>query len=396
MAMISNLNEKIEKLINENKEVKYQLSISQSEMATLREETQSIRNKMSVFKTPPTYLPMKRSCSTLPEAVDNGDDEESADDNEIVLAPLNNPTTAQRRPHDVVRQLAPSFNAVPAEKTKSDMSSASFKDLLYDLKDILNLEDLGKTPIPKDTVTENWALTNCLELLQITVTQSTEAKEAKEELKELKHGTVRGDCLWLAAKLESGTPPGQQSIARLLRKNAPTPTVDASRTTATVTVPAAGQQTWTTPAIISLQKPSRSKSCSHSQKQTKQRKLNGTDTALAPAGDSLTTRDLAVVMNNLNAEHKKLAALKDGHMVLPSNNVVKPGLAVGLCGSFPDHCQMGGLVRASNANGVVMKHQCGMCGYFTHGAMCCPNNVDTGSYQCYYCSNGMIRPKLSG
>ncbi|KAG7344116.1 hypothetical protein IV203_035870 [Nitzschia inconspicua] len=350
------------------------------------------------------------------------------------------------------------------------MSSASFKDLLYDLKDILNLEDLGKTPIPKDTVTENWALTNCLELLQIAVTQSTEAKEAKEELKELKHGTVRGDCLRLAAKLErraldmlfllkgddptiewtkkgkkptgkfrslggrvhackkelikklgldkknpkiapkdqplifwndakahtSGTPPGQQSIARLLRKNAPTPTVDASRTTATVTVPAAGQQTWTTPAIISLQKPSRSKSCSHSQKQTKQRKLNGTGTALAPAGDSLTTRDLAVVMNNLNAEHKKLAALKDGHMVLPSNNVVKPGLAVGLCGSFPGHCQMGGLVRASNANGMVMKHQCGMCGYFTHGALCCPNNVDTGSYQCYYCLNGMIRPKIGG
>ncbi|KAG7348051.1 hypothetical protein IV203_016756 [Nitzschia inconspicua] len=114
------------------------------------------------------------------------------------------------------------------------------------------------------------------------------------------------------------------------------------------------------------------------------------------SGDSLTTRDLAVVMNNLNAEHKKLAALKDGHMVLPSNNVVKPGLAVGLCGSFPGHCQMGGLVRASNANGMVMKHQCGMCGYFTHGALCCPNNVDTGSYQCYYCLNGMIHPKIGG
>ncbi|KAG7348934.1 hypothetical protein IV203_011531 [Nitzschia inconspicua] len=82
------------------------------------------------------------------------------------------------------------------------MSSASFKDLLYDLKDILDLEDVGKTPIPKDTVTENWASTNCLELLQNTVTQSTAAKEAKEELKELKHGTVRGDCLWIAAKLE--------------------------------------------------------------------------------------------------------------------------------------------------------------------------------------------------
>ncbi|KAG7359789.1 hypothetical protein IV203_034887 [Nitzschia inconspicua] len=94
------------------------------------------------------------------------------------------------------------FNAVPAETTKLDMSSASFKDLLYDLKDILDLEDLGKTPITKATVTENWALTNCLELLQTAVTQSTEAKEAKEELKELKHGTVRGDCLRLAAKLE--------------------------------------------------------------------------------------------------------------------------------------------------------------------------------------------------
>ncbi|KAG7344889.1 hypothetical protein IV203_032420 [Nitzschia inconspicua] len=46
--------------------------------------------------------------------------------------------------------------------------------------------------MPKDTVTENWALTNCLELLQIAVTQSTEAKEAKEELKQLKHGMVRG------------------------------------------------------------------------------------------------------------------------------------------------------------------------------------------------------------
>ncbi|KAG7358662.1 hypothetical protein IV203_015251 [Nitzschia inconspicua] len=262
------------------------------------------------------------------EAMDNGDDEERADDNEIVLAPFNNPTTAQRRPNDVVRQLAPSFNAVPAEKTKSDMSSASFKDLLYDLKDILDLEDVGKTPIPKDTVTENWALTNCLELLQTAVTQSTEAKEAKEELKQLKHGMVRGYGLWLAAKLErraldmlfvlkgddpttgwrkkgkkptgkfrslggrvyayknelikklgldkqhskvapkdqplifwnnamahkSGTPPGQQSIARLLRKHAPTPTVDASRTAASVTVPmpayAAGQQTWTTPAIV--------------------------------------------------------------------------------------------------------------------------------------------------
>ncbi|KAG7359790.1 hypothetical protein IV203_034888 [Nitzschia inconspicua] len=57
-------------------------------------------------------------------------------------------------------------------------------------------------------------------------------------------------------------------------------------------------------------------------------------------------------MNNLNAEHKKLAALKDGHMVLPRHNVVKLGLAVGLCGSFPGHCQIGGLVRASNANGV--------------------------------------------
>ncbi|KAG7352384.1 hypothetical protein IV203_008432 [Nitzschia inconspicua] len=200
MAMMSSLDEKIEKLINENKEVKYQLSISQSEMATLREETQSIGKKMSVFQTPPTYLPMKRSCSTLPAAVDNGDDEESAD--EIVLAPFNNPTTAQRRPHDVVRQLAPSFNAVPAEKTKSNMSSVSFKDLLYDLKDILDLEDVGKTPIPKDTVTENWKLTNCLQLLQIAVTQSTEAKEAKEELKQLKHGMVRGDGLRLAAKLE--------------------------------------------------------------------------------------------------------------------------------------------------------------------------------------------------
>ncbi|KAG7362659.1 hypothetical protein IV203_026019 [Nitzschia inconspicua] len=94
------------------------------------------------------------------------------------------------------------FNAVPAETTKLDMSSASFKDLLYDLKDILDLEDLGKTPITKATVTENWALTNCLELLQTAVTQSTEAKEAKEELKELNYGTVRGYCLRLAAKLE--------------------------------------------------------------------------------------------------------------------------------------------------------------------------------------------------
>ncbi|KAG7360663.1 hypothetical protein IV203_035762 [Nitzschia inconspicua] len=56
--------------------------------------------------------------------------------------------------------------------------------------------------IPKDTVTENWALTNCLEILQIAVTQLTEAKEAKEELKQLKHGMVRGDGLRLAAKLE--------------------------------------------------------------------------------------------------------------------------------------------------------------------------------------------------
>ncbi|KAG7358319.1 hypothetical protein IV203_013298 [Nitzschia inconspicua] len=154
MAMMSSLNEKIENLINENKEVKYRLSISQSEMATLREETQSIGKKMSVFKTPPTYLPMKQSCSTLPAAVDNGDDEDSADDNEMILAALSSPTTVQRRPHDVVRQLAPSFNAVPAEKTKLDRSSALFKDLLYDLKDILNLEDGGKTPIPKDMVTE--------------------------------------------------------------------------------------------------------------------------------------------------------------------------------------------------------------------------------------------------
>ncbi|KAG7374399.1 hypothetical protein IV203_013494 [Nitzschia inconspicua] len=46
------------------------------------------------------------------------------------------------------------------------------------------------------------ALTNCLELLQIGVTQSTEAKEAKEELKQLKHGMVKGDGLRLAAKLE--------------------------------------------------------------------------------------------------------------------------------------------------------------------------------------------------
>ncbi|KAG7336795.1 hypothetical protein IV203_032371 [Nitzschia inconspicua] len=112
---------------------------------------------------------MKRSCSTLRAAVDNGDDEDSADDNEIILAPLSNPTTVQRRPHDV---------------------------------DILNLEDVGKTPIPKDTVTKNWALTNCLELLQIAVTQLTEAKEAKEELKQLKHGMMRGEGLRLAAKLE--------------------------------------------------------------------------------------------------------------------------------------------------------------------------------------------------
>ncbi|KAG7370717.1 hypothetical protein IV203_019287 [Nitzschia inconspicua] len=56
--------------------------------------------------------------------------------------------------------------------------------------------------ISKDTVTEDWALTNCLELLQIGVTQSTEAKEAKEELKQLKHGMVKGDGLRLAAKLE--------------------------------------------------------------------------------------------------------------------------------------------------------------------------------------------------
>ncbi|KAG7369930.1 hypothetical protein IV203_027676 [Nitzschia inconspicua] len=147
---------------------------------------------MSVFKTPTTYLPM-----TLPAAVDNGDDEDSADDNDFEVS-----LTAQRRPDDVVRQLAPSFNAVPAETTELDMSSASFKDLLNDLKDVLDLEDLGKTPIPKDTVTENWALTNCLELLQIAATQSTEAKEAKEEWKELKHGTVIGDCLQLAAKLE--------------------------------------------------------------------------------------------------------------------------------------------------------------------------------------------------
>ncbi|KAG7345702.1 hypothetical protein IV203_033233 [Nitzschia inconspicua] len=53
--------------------------------------------------------------------------------------------------------------------------------------------------IPKGTVTENWALANCLELLQIGVTQST---EAKEELKQLKHGMVKGDGLRLAAKLE--------------------------------------------------------------------------------------------------------------------------------------------------------------------------------------------------
>ncbi|KAG7337564.1 hypothetical protein IV203_019819 [Nitzschia inconspicua] len=379
-------------------------------------------------------LPMSLTHS----AVDNGDDEDSADDNEMILAALSSPTTVQRRPHGVVRQLAPSFNAVPAEKTKSDRSSASFKDLLYDLKDILSLEDAGKTPIPKDTVTENWALTNCLELLQIAVTQSTEAKEAKGELKQLKYGMVRGDGLRLAAKLErraldmlfvlkgddpttewrkkgkkptgkfrshggrdqplifwndakahtSGTPPGQQSIFRLLPKSAPTPAVDASRTGASVTVPmpayAAGQQTWTSTAIVSLQKPSRLKPCSHSQIRTKQRRLNSTNTALAPAADSLPTGELAV-MKNLDAEHKKLAALTDGHnMVLPSNNVVKPGLAVGLCGSFPSHCRMGGLVRASNANGVVMKHQCGMCGYFTHGALCCPNNVDTGSYHCYY------------
>ncbi|KAG7371200.1 hypothetical protein IV203_019770 [Nitzschia inconspicua] len=123
--------------------------------------------------------------------------------------------------------------------------------------------------------------------------------------------------------------------------------------------------------------------------------MNGTDIALAPAADSLTTRELAV-MKNLNAQHKKLGALKDGHIVLPRNNVVKPGLAVGLCGSFPSHCQMGELVRASNANGVVMKHQCGMCAYFTHGALCCPNNTDTKSYHCYYCSNGLIPPKLGG
>ncbi|KAG7374204.1 hypothetical protein IV203_013299 [Nitzschia inconspicua] len=203
---------------------------------------------------------------------------------------------------------------------------------------------------------------------------------------------------WNDAKAHtSGTPPGQQSIARLLRKRAPTPAVDASRTTASVTVPmsayAAGQQTWTSLTKVSLQKPSRLKPCSHSQKRTKQRRLNGTDTALAPAADSLPTGELAV-MKNLDAEHKKLAALKDGHMVLPSKNVVKPGLAVGLCGSFPSYCRMGGLVRASNANGVVMKHQCGMCGYITHGALCCPNNVDTGSYHCYYCSNRLIRPKL--
>ncbi|KAG7365469.1 hypothetical protein IV203_038673 [Nitzschia inconspicua] len=196
---------------------------------------------------------------------------------------------------------------------------------------------------------------------------------------------------WNDAKAHtSGTPPGQQSIARLLRKSAPTPAVDASRTGASATVPmpayAAGQQTWTSTAIVSLQKPSRLKPCSHSQKRTKQRRLNGTDTALAPAADSLPTGELAV-MKNLDAEHKQLAALTDGHtMVLPSNNVVKPGLAVGLSGSFPSYCRMGGLVRASNANGVVMKHQCGMCGYFTHGALCCPNNVDTGSYRCYYCS----------
>ncbi|KAG7360662.1 hypothetical protein IV203_035761 [Nitzschia inconspicua] len=129
------------------------------------------------------------------------------------------------------------------------------------------------------------------------------------------------------------------------------------------------------------------------QSQSKQRRLNGTDTALAPATDSLPTGELAV-MKYLNAKHKKIGALKDGHMVLPRNNVVKPGLAVGLCGSFPNHCQMEGLMRASNANGVVMKHQCGMCGYLTYGALCCPNNVDTGS--CYYCSNGLIRPKLGG
>ncbi|KAG7339953.1 reverse transcriptase RNA-dependent DNA polymerase [Nitzschia inconspicua] len=48
------------------------------------------------------------------------------------------------------------------------------------------------------------------------------------------------------------------------------------------------------------------------------------------------------------------------YMILPRNNVVKPGLAVGLCGSFPSsQCQMGGLVRSSNANGMVMKHECG-------------------------------------
>ncbi|KAG7357170.1 hypothetical protein IV203_001858 [Nitzschia inconspicua] len=60
----------------------------------------------------------------------------------------------------------------------------------------------GRYQNPKDAVTENWALTNCLEILQIAVTQLTEAKEAKEELKQLKHGTVRGDGLRLAAKLE--------------------------------------------------------------------------------------------------------------------------------------------------------------------------------------------------
>ncbi|KAG7350441.1 hypothetical protein IV203_009801 [Nitzschia inconspicua] len=98
---------------------------------------------------------MKRSCSSLPAAVDNGDNEEGADDNEVIVAPLKNPTTVQRRPDHMVRQLASSFNSVAAEKTKSDMSSASFKDLLYDLKDILDLEDVGKIPIPKDKVTEN-------------------------------------------------------------------------------------------------------------------------------------------------------------------------------------------------------------------------------------------------
>ncbi|KAG7357251.1 hypothetical protein IV203_001939 [Nitzschia inconspicua] len=282
--------------------------------------------------------------------------------------------------------------------------------------------------IPKDTVTENWALTNCLEILQIAVTQLTEAKEAKEELKQEAKCSLGGRVhayknelikklgldkhnskiapkdqpliFWNNAKAHtSGTPPGQQSIARLLRKSAPTSAVDASRTAASDTVPmpahAAGQQTWTSPAIVSpaivsLQKPSRLKPCSHSQKQ---RRLNGTDTALAPATDSLPTGELGV-MKNLNAKHKKIGSLKDGHMVLPRNNVVKPGLAVGLCGSFPSHCQMGELVWASNANGVVTKHQCGMCGYRTHEALCCPNNVDTGSYHCYYYSNGLIRPKL--